>query len=105
MAGLMLISSNALELDTRHLPSYRACDKTDMRSYKWRGTRVSVREGCRTTLARELRVLSHLAHPQLLLRMGHTEDLRVMFEPVMVGSLYVCLHQHQVTLQFIISIN
>ena len=91
----MMISRGELEPD-HHLPSYRASHNTDMRAYKWRSSRVTVREGCRTTLAKELSVLSQLAHPQLLLRMGQTEDLRIMFEPVMMGSLYICLHQHKV---------
>ena len=96
MSGVKMISRCDLEADHRHLPSYRACDSTDMRAYKWRGCRVTVRQGCRSTLARELRVLSQLAHPQLLLRMGHTEDLSIIFEPVMMGSLYICLHQYKV---------
>ena len=96
MSGVMMISRSELEADYHHLPSYRACDTTDMRAYKWRSCRVTVREGCRSTQARELRVLSQLAHPQLLLRMGQTDDLRVMFEPVMVGSLYICLHHLKV---------
>ena len=96
MSGVMMISRSELEADYQHLPSYRACDTTDMRAYKWRSCRVTVREGCRSTQARELRVLSQLAHPQLLLRMGQTDDLRVMFEPVMVGSLYICLHHLKV---------
>ena len=91
-----MISRSELEADHTHLPSYRACHNTDMRAYKWRRCRVTVREGCRTTQARELRVLSQLAHPQLLLRMGQTEDLDLMFEPVMAGSLYICLHHHKV---------
>ena len=95
MAGLVLTPSSGLQSDS-HLPSFRACHKTEMRAVTWRGLRLTVREGCTTTLAQELRVLSHLAHPQLLLRMGHTEDLRILFEPVMAGSLYLCLHHHKV---------
>ena len=95
MAGLVLTPSSGLQSDS-HLPSFRACHRTEMRAVTWRGLRLTVREGCTTTLAQELRILSHLAHPQLLLRMGHTEDLRILFEPVMAGSLFLCLHHHKV---------
>ena len=33
-------------------------------------------------------------HPQLLLLMGHTARLELVFEPVVLGPLYTCIHTH-----------
>jgi len=90
----MLIPSKELEQE-RHLPCYQICHQTAMNAYKWNTSRVTVREGNKSILSQELSILSHLSHPQLLLMMGQTEaeDLRIVFEPVMIGSLFQCLHQ------------
>ena len=90
---MLIIPGYELQAET-HLPSYQICPRTAMNSYKWNNSRVTVREGSRVVLARELEVLSGVSHPQLLLMMGHTEDLRIVFEPVLLGSLYFCLHQN-----------
>ena len=39
-------------------------------------------------------ILSELVHPQLLLLMGHTARLELVFEPVVLGPLYTCIHTH-----------
>ena len=70
-------------------------------------TRVTVREGEERLLARELGIMTSLAHPQLLLLMGHCpatqrQTLKLVFEPVLLGSLYLYLHgqdhHHQLAL-------
>ena len=83
MSGnMMLIPRAELEYE-RHLPSFQISPDTRMTGYKWNSSSV---------LTRELRALSGLSHPQLLLMMGHTEDLAIVFEPILLGSLYQCLH-------------
>ena len=73
---------------------------TTMSSSMWNMTRVTIREGEERLLTKELGMLTNLAHPQLLLLMGHCpatgrENLKLVFEPVLLGSLYLCLHsQH-----------
>ena len=96
----MLIHGNSLTPE-RHLPCYQLCHNTAMNAYKWNTSRVTVREGEQTILSEELKILSQLSHPQLLLMMGHTEDLRVVYEPVLIGSLYLCLHQHKIQVSVI----
>ena len=96
MSGnMMLIPRTDLEYE-RHLPSFQTSPDTRMTGYKWNRVRVTVREASTSSsvLARELRALSGLSHPQLLLVMGHTEDLAIVFEPILLGSLYRCLHSH-----------
>ena len=91
------ISDDKLGND-RHLPSYYSGNFTYMRGMMWNKTRVTVREGNPSLLARELKVLSSLSHPQLLLLMGYNYNLnhqqvrRLLFEPVVAGSLFICLH-------------
>jgi serine/threonine protein kinase len=77
---------------------------TTMNSRLWNMTRVTVREGEERLLDRELGMMASLTHPQLLLLMGHCpaterENLILVFEPVLLGSLYLCLHSqdHQLT--------
>ena len=97
----MIISSDELQPE-KHLPRFQICERTFMIPYKWNNSRVTVREGSRTIISRELKVLSHLSpHPQLLLMMGHTEDLRIVYEPIMIGSLFVCLHQQKLQVSLI----
>ena len=96
----MLILGRYLTPET-HLPCYQICQKTAMNAYKWNTSRVTVREGSKTVQAEELRTLCQLSHPQLLLMMGHTEDLRIVYEPVLIGSLYLCLHQHKIQVSVI----
>mgnify|MGYP007045443358 CR=1 FL=1 len=78
----------------RHLPIFQTSPDTRMTGYKWNRVRVTVREASTSSsvLARERRALSGLSLPQLLLLMGHTEDLAIVFEPILLGSLYRCLH-------------
>ena len=77
-----------------HLSSFQAGLDTMMAGYKWSRVRVTLREASSSSsvLARELRGLSGLSHPQLFLVMGHTKDLAIVFEPILLGSLYQCLH-------------
>ena len=37
-----------------------------------------------------------LVHPKLLLMMGYTTRLELVFEPVVLGSLHLCLHTHSI---------
>ena len=102
----MLIPSKELEQE-RHLPCYQICHQTAMNAYKWNTSRVTVREGNKSILSQELSILSHLSHPQLLLMMGQTEaeDLRIVFEPVMIGSLFQCLHQFHMKVGIFLLVN
>ena len=68
-----------------------------MTSMRWNLSRVVIREGEERLLARELGMMSSVSHPQLLLLMGHcpathSQKLKLVFEPVMLGSLYLCLY-------------
>ena len=72
MSGNMLIiPREELEYE-RHLPSFQTSPDTRMTGYKWNRVRVTFREASSSTsvLARELRALSGLSHPQLLLGVG-----------------------------------
>ena len=78
MSGnMMIIPREELEYE-RHLPSFQTSPDTRMTGYKWNRVRVTLREAS-SVLARELRALFGLSQPQLLLVMGHTEDLAIVF--------------------------
>jgi len=89
----MLISEAELKRSDV-LPSYKLGSFTTMMSHSWKQIPVSVRRGERGVLVRELRTMSELVHPQLLLLMGHTARLELVFEPVVLGPLYTCIHTH-----------
>ena len=83
-----------------HFPSYWLLGGlTGVHSARWRNTRVSLKERGEDTrqLTRELDVLRGLAHPHILLLMGHTQSrlagLQLVFEHIQLGSLYICLHE------------
>jgi hypothetical protein len=99
MAGVHIISHNSLIPD-RNVPAYYMGSFSTMHSSYWNMTRVSVREGEERLLARERDIIASIVHPSLMLLMGQclpteTDNLKLVFEPVMLGSLYFYLHSQE----------
>ena len=99
MAGVHIISHNSLIPD-RNVPAYYMGSFSTMHSSYWNMTRVSVREGEERLLARERGIIASIVHPSLMLLMGQclateTDNLKLVFEPVMLGSLYFYLHSQE----------
>jgi len=78
------------------LPNYQLGSFTTMVSHACKQIPVTVRQGERAVLMRELKMMTELAHPQLLLLMGYTARLELVYEPVLLGSLYICLYIHSI---------
>ena len=99
MAGVHIISHNALTPDN-NFPAYYMGSFSTMHSAIWNMSRVSVREGEERLLSRERDILASIVHPALLLLMGQClatkmDNLKLVFEPVMLGSLYFHLHSQE----------
>ena len=104
-----IVNHSELTPDPR-LPSYHLGSFTTMSSMVWNMTRVTVRKGEERLLARELGMLSKMSNPQLLLMMGHCpptgrENLKLVFEPVLMGSLYHHLHTKEQALTVLAAVD